>query len=97
MGVNPQYFLDEMGMWELDAVLSAYNLRYRTGWEQIRSICYYITCAASTSKVKVNEMMPFAWDEEETKPKSEPMTKEDRELLMKRAEEIKGKLFGKKE
>jgi len=97
MGVSPQYFLDEMGMWELDAILNAYNIQYRQGWEHVRSICYYITCAASTSKVKIKEIMPFPWDEEETKPKSEPMTKEDRELLMKRSEGIKLKLFGKKE
>jgi hypothetical protein len=63
MGIHPNYFLDEMSAFELGIILDQYYKQYKDSWEQTRIISYY--CAAPFTKIKMKDVMKFAWDKEE--------------------------------
>ena len=54
MGIQPEYFLDSMDWFELDAVLKEYENQYRNTWEQTRFV------AITIAKVNGNKYNLFS-------------------------------------
>jgi hypothetical protein len=50
-GISPDYFLDEMTDWELEAIASATNKRERGEWERCRFLAYVTACSMG-AKIK---------------------------------------------
>jgi hypothetical protein len=79
MGIQPQYFLDEMTWFELDAVLQQYYNQYKNQWEQTRLVAYY--CAAPFAKLSMTDIIRFAWDKKESDIKPEELQQRKEVLL----------------
>ncbi|CDE61286.1 putative uncharacterized protein [Parabacteroides sp. CAG:409] len=60
-GIQPDYFLDKMQWYEINALLN--GRENRTSWEQTRMICYMIAQVNSTKKLKPTDILSFTWDD----------------------------------
>lgn len=63
-GVNPEYFLDRMKQYELDAIIKGIENKSKPSWEQARMIMYMVAQCNSTKNLKPTDIMKFTWDEE---------------------------------
>jgi hypothetical protein len=74
MGINPEYFLDEMSCDEIVAIYRAKYDHDKLAWEQTRLICFYNVIASNGTKTykKPTDLFSFAWE----KKKSKALTKE---------------------
>jgi hypothetical protein len=63
-GIAPDYFLDRMQWYEVDACLKGLELSERTGWEQTRCLCYVTAQVQSSKKLNPLDMLSFEWDRE---------------------------------
>lgn len=80
-GISPDYFLDEMSIFEVDALMMQYNRDYQNRWEQIRFISY-ITALSNGQKLKTpKDLISFNW-EEDTVIKTKPNKHQVDEMLM---------------
>ncbi len=75
-GLQPDYVLDKIEWYEINALLKYSYYKYKDGWEQSRLIAYMIAQTNSTQKLTVDDIMHFYW-EEERKEEQKPITKED--------------------
>jgi hypothetical protein len=67
-GINPEYFLDSMSNYELNALLEYADEAERTDWEKIRIQCFYSVAPHSADKKLTPEkIMPFGWDKKTEK------------------------------
>ncbi len=67
MGISPDYFLDSMQNYELDALMQNYDKTYKTSWEQTRFMAYITAQTQSIKRLKPTDIMQFPWDKEEVK------------------------------
>lgn len=65
-GLDPEYVLDEMQMYELEPLISNLHKKDRNSWEQARMIAYVIAQCNSTKKLKPTDIMQFTWDNDTT-------------------------------
>jgi len=70
IGIDPEYFLDEMSQ---DEIIAIYKARYevqKISWEQIRTICFYNVVSQNGTKVfkKPSDLFKLPW-EQRTKEK----------------------------
>lgn len=65
-GLDPEYVLDEMQMYELESLISNLHKKDRNSWEQARMIAYVIAQCNSTKKLKPTDIMQFTWDNDTT-------------------------------
>jgi hypothetical protein len=89
-GISPDYFLDRMQWYEVDACLKGLGLSERTGWEQTRYLCYVTAQVQSRNRMKPSDILSFEWDEEkkgDTKISNEEIAK-----LKKKAAETASKM-----
>lgn len=63
VGIAPEYFLDRMEWWEIEAMQEAYYLRSRESWYQARTISL-VAAQSAGCKVKADEFMRFPWEDE---------------------------------
>jgi hypothetical protein len=61
-GLDPEYVLDKMQMYELEPLISNLHRKDRNSWEQARMIAYVIAQCNSTKKLKPTDIMQFTWD-----------------------------------
>ena len=62
-GIDPEYFLDKMQMYELSSLLKNIFKKNRESWEQARMISYVIAQSNSTKQLKPIDILKFSWDE----------------------------------
>lgn len=61
-GLDPEYVLDKMQMYELEPLISNLHRKDRNSWEQARMVAYVIAQCNSTKKLKPTDIMQFTWD-----------------------------------
>ena len=61
-GIDPEYFLDRMQMYELSPMLKNIHRRNKESWEQARLISYIIAQTNSTKQLKPTDILKFNWD-----------------------------------
>jgi hypothetical protein len=62
-GISPDYFLDEMTDWELEAIASATNKRERGEWERCRFLAYVTACSMGAKIKTPQDLIKFQWEE----------------------------------
>lgn len=92
-GIDPDYFLDEMKWYEVEACIKGLENKNKTSWEQCRFLSYIIAQVNSTKKLKPTDILSFTWDKEEDN-KNTMITNEDIERLKNKANQIIKKLNG---
>lgn len=61
-GLEPEYVLDKMQMYELESLMTNIHKKHKEGWEQARLIAYVIAQSNSTKKLKPADIIQFVWD-----------------------------------
>ena len=92
-GIDPDYFLDRMKWYEVEACIKGLETKNKTSWEQCRFLSYIIAQVNSTKKLKPTDILSFTWDKEEDN-KNTMITNEDIERLKNKAKQISKKLNG---
>ena len=92
-GIDPDYFLDEMKWYEVEACIKGLENKNKASWEQCRFISYMIAQVNNTKKLKLTDILSFNWDKEEDN-KNTMITNEDIERLKNKANQIIKKLNG---
>lgn len=62
-GISPKYVLDEMQMYEINALMDNKHLAVKDSWEQSRMIAYIIAQVNSKKKLNPDDIIKFSWDE----------------------------------
>ncbi len=85
IGINPEYFWDEMSQDELSAIYKAKYEADKTSWEQTRLICFYNVVSQNGTKVfkKPSDLFSFTW---EKKKSGKILTKDE---VLKRADKMR--------
>ena len=60
--ISPDYFLDSMGWEEVGLLLDELETSNRDSWEQCRLTMWATLQSQSNKKIKVTDVLPFAWD-----------------------------------
>lgn len=81
---SPEYILDEMQWYEINAALKYNYYAVKDNWEQARLITYMIAQTNSKHKLKFEDIATFPWENE--KDVDKPISKEDIERLNKQAQ-----------
>ena len=88
-GVQPDYVLDRMKFYEIEALIENLWMKNKESWEQTRVQAYITAQTQSTKKIDMNDMMSFPWEKKVEKVEDTP---EDIEMMMKEMKEMEDKL-----
>ena len=88
-GVQPDYVLDRMNFYEIEALLENLWMKNKESWEQTRVQAYITAQTQSKKKIDMNDMMSFPWEKKVEKVEDTP---EDIEMMMKEMKEMEDKL-----
>ena len=88
-GVQPDYALDRMNFYEIEALLDNLWMKNKESWEQTRIQAYITAQTQSTKKIDMNDMMSFPWEKKVEKVEDTP---EDIEMMRKEMKEMESKL-----
>lgn len=88
-GVQPDYVLDRMNFYEIEALLDNLWMKNKESWEQTRIQAYITAQTQSTKKIDMNDMMSFPWEKKVEKVEDTP---EDIEMMRKEMKEMEDKL-----
>ena len=88
-GVQPDYVLDRMNFYEIEALLENLWMKNKESWEQTRVQAYITAQTQSTKKIEMNDMMSFPWEKKVEKVEDTP---EDIEMMRKEMKEMEDKL-----
>ena len=91
MGISPEYVLDQMKVYEINALMKYNYYSYKDNWEQARFIAYVTAQVNSTKHIDMNELLPFAWDESEKLFNDTDLTQNEIDFLKKNAMKPKNK------
>lgn len=86
MGLSPEYVLDKIEWYEINALMKYQYYAIKDNWEQARLIAFMIAQTHSKKKLKLQDIVPFAWDEDEENEDNKPITKSEIERLKARAQ-----------
>lgn len=92
-GLSPEYVLDEMETYEINAILKYGYYSEQEGWEQARLNAYMTAQVNSKRKLKVEDICKFPWEEEE-KEKHTSISEEDIKRLRNKAQNYLKKING---
>lgn len=81
----PDYVLDDMQWYEINAALKYQYYAIKDGWEQARLISFLIAQSNSRKKLKMEDILEFPW-EKEKEEHTTSISKEEIERLRKEAE-----------
>ena len=87
MGYAPEYVLDRMQWYEINAAMKYHYYSIKDGWEQARLIAYMIAQVNSKRTLKMDEIVKFPWEEKDDEPAKTSITKEEIEQLERDAQE----------
>lgn len=62
LGINPEYVLDRMEMYEVNALIKNQYRRHKDDWEQARLISYLIAQCNSKKRMKLTDIVQFPWE-----------------------------------
>lgn len=86
LGFSPDYVLDEMQWYEINAALKYRYYSFKDSWEQARLISYMIAQTNTRKKLTFNDITKFFWDEDNKEDiEDTKISKEDIERLNKKA------------
>ena len=88
-GVQPDYVLDRMKFYEIEALIENLWMKNKESWEQTRIQAYITAQTQSTKKIDMNDMMSFPWEKKVEKVEDTP---EDIEMMRKEMKEMEDKL-----
>ena len=88
-GVQPDYVLDRMKFYEIEALIENLWMKNKESWEQTRVQAYITAQTQSTKKIDMNDIMSFPWEKKVEKVEDTP---EDIEMLRKEMKEMESKL-----
>ena len=88
-GVQPDYVLDRMNFYEIEALLENLWMKNKESWEQTRVQAYITAQTQSTKKIDMNDIMSFPWEKKVEKVEDTP---EDIEMMRKEMKEMESKL-----
>ena len=88
-GVQPDYVLDRMKFYEIEALIENLWMKNKESWEQTRVQAYITAQTQSTKKIDMNDMMSFPWEKKVEKVEDTP---EDIEMMRKEMKEMESKL-----
>lgn len=67
MGIAPDYVLDKMEMYEVNALIKNQYRRHKDDWEQARLIAYLIAQCNSKKRMKLTDIVQFPWEKKNVK------------------------------
>lgn len=85
-GLNADYVLDSMKMYEIKSLFKFAYYKDKEGWEQARLGAYINACGFSTKKLKPTDIIQFSWEAEEANDTS--ISNEDIERLKRKAQKF---------
>ena len=88
-GVQPDYVLDRMNFYEIEALLENLWMKNKESWEQTRVQAYITAQTQSTKKIDMNDMMSFPW---ESDSQTDEITDDERKEILKEMKEMEDKL-----
>ena len=88
-GVQPDYVLDRMKFYEIEALIENLWMKNKESWEQTRVQAYITAQTQSTKKIDMNDIMSFPWEKKEEKVENTP---EDIEMMRKEMKEMESRL-----
>ena len=62
LGIAPDYVLDKMEMYEVNALIKNQYRRHKDDWEQARLIAYLIAQCNSKKRMKLTDIVQFPWE-----------------------------------
>jgi len=65
MGVSPSYFLDEMEIFELEAIIKQYETQFKENWYHTRIIAHSIYNSQATKQIEYTDVLKFPWDNQQ--------------------------------
>ena len=80
-GIQPDYFLDKMQWYEVDACLNGLENKNKDSWEQTRFLSYITAQVNSSKKLKPTDILSFKWDDLKETDKETSITNEDIQRL----------------
>lgn len=87
MKYPPEYVLDRMEWYEINAAMKYQYYSIKEGWEQARLIAYMVAQVNSKRTLKMEEILQFPWEKEDADKSSTSITKEEIEKLKAEASE----------
>lgn len=67
LGIAPDYVLDKMEMYEVNALIKNQYRRHKDDWEQARLIAYLIAQCNSKKRMKLTDIVKFPWEKKNVK------------------------------
>ena len=86
MGYAPDYVLDRMEWYEINAAMKYNYYSSKSGWEQARLVAYMVAQVNSKHTLKMEDIVKFPWEDEDDDPTKTAITKEEIEHLQQEAE-----------
>ncbi len=86
MGYAPDYVLDRMEWYEINAAMKYSHYAIKDGWEQARLVTYMIAQVNSKHRMKVEDIVTFPWEQEKDDDVDTSISKEEIERLKAQAE-----------
>ena len=87
MGLSPEYVLDKIEWYEINSLLKYQYYSIIDNWEQARLIAFMIAQTNTKKKLKLQDIVPFVWDEDEEIEEGKPITKTEIDRLKARAQD----------
>ena len=94
LGLQPQYVLDEIEIYEINSLMKYSFLKHKDNWEQARLISYLIAQCNSAKKLKLEDIIKFQWDDKDEEKNESVITNEELEQMMQEADEMKKIMYG---
>lgn len=87
--VQPDYVLDRMKFYEIEALIENIWMKNKESWEQTRVQAYITAQTQSTKKIDMNDMMSFPWEKKVEKVEDTP---EEIDMMRKEMKEMESRL-----
>lgn len=85
-GYDPEYVLDKIETYELNAAMKYSYYAVKDEWEQARLIAYMVAQTHSRKTLKMQDILTFHWENEQNIENTK-ITKEEIEQLKKQAQQ----------
>lgn len=87
MGLSPDYVLDKIEWYEINSLMKYQYYCLKDNWEQARLIAFIIAQTNSKKRLKLQDIVPFTWEEDGEIEDNKPITKSEIERLKQRAQD----------
>lgn len=91
-GLDPEYVLDKMQIYEVRTLLKNWNTIHKESWEQTRWMTCMIMNMLSKNQIHLTDLIEFPWDEDEGIQKHKGLTDERMKSLMAMAKQFEKKM-----